>query len=250
MFPWRNKRLTYEYHVPDEILGMENPVVFYPAAGKDPSLVEKLTGMKMRIIYQDIAYGKDAGLIDPAYVSEFHGDGKMTEFIEMLSSKGVEVITDALRADSLQEKADLVLLRSLFGFLFQNNLAELILANCKEGALITGCRFDLDGLCLMYDGLERISQGLLRVRAGHAQSKLQPWLTQFPELSFWALKGSFRTYSGSGFAEKKFKRMGQAMVDRELESAAPGELDAYFKAMPPKLYPRYLRRHLKERGLL
>ena len=249
-FPWRKKALTREYSIPARILEMDSPVVLYPAAGTDATLLEKFSGRNARIIYQDISYGSDVLNLKAPYVP---GPGRLAQisnFVCTIEGQGIEVIKGGLEEESLEEKADLVLLKGAFGFLLQNDFAELLLSNCKEGALVIGYRFDLDMLQLLYDGLERESADVLRIPAEYKESDLNYWLTRFPELSFWALKGCFRTFSDGAGSKKKFGEMGKRVLEEELECALQEELDAFFSALPPKLYPRYLRRHLRESGML
>jgi len=249
-FSWRKKRLSRTYTIPAEILELDNPIIFYPGAGRDISLAEKLAGSHARVIYQDIIYGHEVMLIDKAY-NEYIGEKSVTEeFLESIQSQGAEVIHGALTADSLDETADLVLLKGVFGFLFQNDFSEMILANCKEGTFITGYRFDLDVMCLLYDGLERVDSQFIRVHDGYSHSELYEHLTRFPELSFWALKGSFRTFNSYKIGKQKFEKRGRALVEKELENAEPDELQMYFDALPKNTYPKYLRDFLKDRRAL
>lgn len=248
--PWRKQKPCPDYAIPDAVRSRERPVVLYPAAGIDFSLVEKLAGSGARVFYQDIAYGPEIMMLAPEHKPDETGRAELARFTGRLVSSGVTVLTGALGEDTLDEKADMALIRGTFGFLFQNSFAETILSNCREGCLIVGDRFDLDALSLMYDGLERPSRDLLLVRLPYAASGLHRWLTRFPELSFWALNGPIRTFSTAAEAKRKFGRSGRLLVERELSAAPPDELSSYFTAMPPRLYPGYVREGLVRGGFI
>ena len=247
--PWRKQKPCPDYAIPDAVRSRERPVVLYPAAGTDFSLVEKLAGSGARLFYQDIAYGPDIMMLAPEHRPDETGQAELARFTGRLASSGVTVLTGALGEDTLDEKADMALIRGTFGFLFQNSFAEMVLANCREGCLICGDRFDLDALSLMVDGLERPSRDLMVVRP-YTASGLHRWLTRFPEMSFWALNGAIRTFSTTAEAKRKFGRSGHLLVEREISAAPPDELSEYFTIMPPRLYPAYVREHLVRRGFM